>query len=385
MKYLNALTSLLADIPRQSRKKLDRGILLLVCALCAFGTIMIWSASMYNAGQSQIGDSLYYVRKQAVFFAAGLILMLTVSVFNYRYLKVFSNLIMVISAVLLVALMLLPKSEGANGAVRWLRIAGITVQPAELAKIAVMMFMSYHLEKLSYNVSGIQVFGLVLLYCAAVCLLIYAQPALSTAIIVAVIIIGMYFIAGGNILYILSLAGLGGAAVYLFIRSNEWRMNRFFAFLDPFSDILGEGWQPAQSLMALGSGGLLGKGLGAGSAKFGFLPFSENDYIFAVIGEELGLVGCLALLFTYFLLILRIARIAISAQDAFSRLFCSGMAILFGIQVFLNVAVVTNIMPSTGIILPLVSSGGSSLLTLMIGMGIVLNISRNCNEKLQGR
>ena len=384
MKYLNAFASLIADIPRQSRKKLDSGILMLVCALCAFGTIMIWSASMYNS-QSQIGDSFYYVRKQAVFFAAGLVLMLTVSLLNYRYLKVFSNFIMVISAVLLIALMLLPKSEGANGAVRWLRIAGITVQPAELAKIAVMMFLSYHLEKLSYNVSKIKVFLLVLLYCAAVFLLIYAQPALSTAIIVAVIIIGMYFIAGGNILYILCLVGLGGAGIYVFISSNEWRMNRFFAFLDPFSEILGEGWQPAQSLMALGSGGLLGKGLGAGSAKFGFLPFSENDYIFAIIGEELGLVGCLALLFTYFLLIVRIARIAISAQDAYSRLFCAGMAILFGIQVFLNVAVVTNMMPSTGIILPLVSSGGSSLLTLMTGMGIVLNISRNCNEKPQGR
>lgn len=370
-----------AGIPEQKRKPLDKGVLLSVCTLSVFGIIMIWSASMYNAGLE--GDSLYFVRKQAIFFAIGLVVMLIVSVLDFRSLKTLSNPIMVVALVLLLILFFLPEGESSNGAMRWITLMGVTMQPSELAKIAVMLFAAYHLARNYDRIDDPWAFPIVLLFCGAICFLIYKQPALSTAIIVGVIIIGMYFIAGGNFLYILALVGIAGTAVYFFITSNEWRLERYYAFLDPFSDIQGDGWQPAQSLMALGSGGVLGKGLGNGCAKLGFLPYLENDYIFAVIGEELGLVGCIALLCVYFLLIFRVAKIAIAAPDTFSRLYCSGMAILLGIQVFLNVAVVTNIMPSTGIILPFISSGGSSLITLMTGMGIVLNISRNKTENLR--
>jgi len=190
----------------------------------------------------------------------------------------------------------------------------------------------------------------------------------------------MYFMAGGNLFYIIATAAICVGAIIAFIASSPWRMARIYAFLDPWSDLRGKGWQPAQSLMALGSGGIFGQGIGNGKAKLNFLPEPQNDYIFSVIGEELGLIGCITVIVVYFVLIYKLMRIALGTSDVFGRLLASGLGLLLSIQVFLNVAVVTNLIPPTGVMLPFISAGGSSLLTLLFAMGIVLNVSRNVKQ-----
>ena len=372
---LSSFKMMIGGMSKQSKKPLDKGVVLLILLISIFGIIMIWSASMYNAKLA--GDEFMYVVKQAKYLLIGLAMMYVVSLLDYKYLKNFSVLALLITVAMLVYVAFQPESSAVKGAVRYINLFGIIIMPAELAKIAVLLFMADMTDKNITNIKSFKTFIMVLAFCAAICLLIYKQPALSTAVIVAGIIICMYFLAGGNLAYITTLVGIAIAAIVVFITSADWRMERVTAYQDPFADLLDSGWQPAQSLMALGSGGIFGQGIGNGRAKLNFLPEPQNDYIFAVIGEELGLIGCVALIIAYLLLIYKIMKIAMAGTDTFARMYASGMAILLSIQVFFNIAVVTNLFPATGIILPFVSSGGSSLITLLIGMGVVLNISRN--------
>jgi cell division protein FtsW len=373
--FFKDFSDMISDIPNQAKKRLDRGVVVLIFFLICFGLIMIWSASMYNAKLE--GDEFYYVRKQLIYAAAGFGIMYFVSLIDYKFIKKYVNLIMGFTILLLVIVMFLPETEGVNGAVRWINIGGIVIQPSEIAKIAVLLFLAKEIEKRIDQLHTFKGFLLLLVFCGAICGLIFKQPALSTSVVVAGLIIGMYFIAGGNLLYIVSMVGVAGVAVYVLITSTDWRMDRLLAYLDPWSDLLGSGWQPAQSLMALGSGGIFGVGIGNGRAKLMFLPEPQNDYIFAIIGEELGLLGCVAVILVYFLLVFRLIKISFATTDVFSRMVTAGMALLLAIQVFINIAVVTNLIPSTGITLPFISAGGSSLISLMVSMGIVLNISRN--------
>lgn len=376
---LGAIPLIIKDFPRQAKKPVDKSIIFLVVLLTCFGFLMIWSASMYNA-KLDTGDEFYYVAKQLEYAVVGFILMWIISCVNYKYLREFSGFMMVVIFIMLVLVLLQPETEAVKGATRGLSLLGITILPSEFAKVAVIVFMANEIEKRADILSSFKGFVILVAFMAVLAVTIYKQPALSTAIIVAGVIIGMYFMGGGNLGYI-TLMGLSAvSAVVVFIMSSEWRMKRVLAYLDPWSDLHGSGWQPAQSLMALGSGGIFGQGIGNGKAKLMFLPEPQNDYIFSIIGEELGLIGCTAVVLVYFLLIFKLIRIALGAKDAFGRMLASGMALLLGVQVFLNIAVVTNLIPATGVMLPFISSGGSSLISLMIGMGIVLNVSRNSGQ-----
>ncbi len=369
------ITAMFGDFKNQRKHPMDIGVVIVTLLISVFGLIMIWSASMYNARIE--GNEYYYVAKQLKYLLFGCALAYFISLIDYKYIKKFADLFMGATLVLLIIVLFLPETEGVGGAVRWISIGGIVIQPSEIAKIGVIAFISAHTEMFVDTIKKPKTFFIMCLLIVALFMLIYKQPALSAAAIVGVLIIGMYFIAGGNIAYMLISLGGGLVAGYFFISQSEWRLARFMAYLDPWSDLLGSGWQPAQSLMALGSGGIFGQGIGNSRAKLMFLPEPQNDYIFAIIGEELGLVGCLFLMLAYFVLIFKIIKIALHAPDTFSRMFSAGMALLISVQVAFNVAVVTNLMPSTGVILPFVSAGGSSLVSLMIGMGILLNISRH--------
>lgn len=369
----------IAAIPQQRSRKADRVILVTVVFLCVFGIFMIWSASMYNAktDSSLRYDEFYYVKKQIMFFLVGFALMMTLSVLNIEILKSLSPWLMI----LMLGLLLLTaagSSGEVNGAVRAIRIGGLVIMPAEFTKIAVLCFTAYFCELTASHIKKLDMFAIILLLTAVTFFVIYRQPALTTAAIIAIVIMGMYFVAGGNLLYIF-LTGAG--AVFLvykkFIGGSAWRMDRIDAWSDPFSNILEEGWQPANSIMALGSGGLTGRGIGKSIAKLSFLPEPQNDYIFSIIGEEMGFLGCVALILVYLLLIGRLFYLAFNAKTTFSRLFCAGSAILIALQVFLNIGVCTNLLPSTGVSLPFISSGGSSIISFMAVIGIVLNISRN--------
>ena len=383
IEILASIKNIIKNIPKQAKKPLDWKVLILVTLICIFGIIMIWSASMYNAKLE--GNEFKYVFKQFKYFIFGFVIMLLVSVLDYRYVKKLSLLVMVISLVLLVMVALKPDTDSVKGAVRYISIFGITIMPAEVVKITVLMSLSYLAELYIDNIKSFKLFVYMLLIMAPICLLIYKQPALSTMIIVAALFVLLYFYAGGNLGYLSGLIVTGVFAVYVFITKTDWRKDRIAGWLDPWSHLLDQGWQPAQSLMALGSGGLWGVGIGNGRAKLKFLPEPQNDYILAIIGEELGLFGCFLLLVAYFVLIFFIVKISFKAKDTFSRLYCIGYASLLAVQVTLNYMIVSNMMPSTGVILPFVSAGGSSIITLLAGMGLVLNISRNVSESAKKR
>ncbi|MCL1803118.1 MAG: putative lipid II flippase FtsW [Eubacteriaceae bacterium] len=374
---LSEAMQIVREMPQQAKKPMDKTIVFLLFVLTSFGILMIWSASMYNAKLS--GNEFYYVKKQLQVAIIGFAGMYFMSLANYTRLRRFAAPLLYVCIGLLVLVLMIGTDR--NGAVRWLTIFGVALQPAEPAKLAVILFVSSMIERHMDQLSKFSGFMYVLAFTGFIAVLIYLQPALSTAVIVAGLIIGMYFIAGGNLFYIVALAGIAIGAVASFIMSSPWRMQRIFAFQDPWSDLTEKGWQPAQSLMALGSGGIFGLGIGNGRAKLMFLPEPQNDYIFSVIGEELGLIGCMAVIAIYFVLIFKLIKISLATDDIFGRLITSALGLLIAIQVFLNIAVVTNIVPPTGVMLPLISAGGSSLLTMLLSLGVALNVSRNTRSK----
>ncbi len=368
----------LRDMKKEAKKRSDLGLVMILIILLTTGVIMIWSASMYESELAGGGGS--YASSQLTYAVAGLGLMYLVSLINYEYYKKFAGFAMFM---MFVFLLMVSLGFGSTymGANRGLSLGFISFMPVEPTKIAVLLFVAHIMDKHLDEVHTLGMFLKVLVFCGVLAVLIIDQPALSSGIIVAGLIIGMFFMAGASLKYIFAIGGIGILAVVALIVTAPWRVARIMSFLDPFADLHGSGWQPAQSLMALGSGGIFGQGIGNGVAKLSYLPESQNDYIFSIIGEELGLIGCVFVIIGFALLIIRLMNIAFAAKDMYGRMIASGMAVLIGIQVFLNLMVVTNSMPSTGVSLPFISYGGSSLITLLFGMGVVLNISRNTRHR----
>ena len=362
---------------RKRKRTMDYWLLLTIMGLTIFGIVSIFSASMYNSGIS--GSPFSYFTKQLIFAIIGTILMITISNIDYRKTKQFAPLVMIGVIVMLVLVLFI--GTNVNGAKRWIRVGGLgTIQPSEFTKIALILFLAYYIERKkelirSFRYGILPVIGLALIVCGLIAL----EPNLSTATIIGALIVGMLIIGGMNLKYFIPvvIAGVGG--IVFMIISTPWRLTRMLTFLDPWADIKGAGWQICQSLMALGSGGLLGRGFGQGKAKLLFMPEPQNDFIFAHIGEEMGLIFGIILIAVYLFLIWRCVIIALNAPDSFSMLFCGGMAGLLGLQVFINIGVATALIPVTGMPLPFVSAGASSLISLMCGMGVVLNISKHCN------
>ncbi|NTW72186.1 MAG: putative lipid II flippase FtsW [Eubacteriaceae bacterium] len=361
-------------------KKLYSGDFLLIITiftLTCIGIVMVFSASLYNSN-AIYGDQYYIFRKQFIYTLIGWAAFIIVSRLDYKIYKKYALHLMGISIVLLILVFVPGIGHYANGAWRWIRIGPLQLQSSEVAKLSVIIFMASSLSVMKNQVRGfVTGFLPYMLLLVTVSGLIYIEPNLSTSLIVAAIIIGMLFIAGGNLFYIASLfGGVVSLAVY-FIFFTNWRKDRLDAFLDPASNLTGTGWQSRQSILALGSGGIFGQGLGNGKQKMFFLPEPQNDFIFAHIGEELGLIGTLFILALFLLLIWRGLNIAMKAPDTFSSLLAFGLTLMIGIQVVINIAVVTQLIPVTGIPLPFISAGGSSIVFLMTGMGMLFNISRH--------
>jgi cell division protein FtsW len=273
-----------------------------------------------------------------------------------------------------------------NNATRWIGIGDLTLMPGEIAKLAVIVFVAWYLSSDSTRPRSFKTGILPMVGLGGVCFgLIYLQPNLSTAITIFMIIVGMLFVAGAKIwhLFLVGLMGISAAAFAVFIDPDGgYRLSRITSFLDPFADPLGSGYQVVQSLYALGSGGLFGVGLGKSIQKNLYLPEAHNDFILSIIGEELGFVGILVLFLCYLLLLWRGIHIAINAKDMYGTLMASGVTMMMGIQLVLNVATVTSVMPPTGITLPFISYGGNAIWMFMIAMGLLINISRYKPPKL---
>lgn len=368
---------------RQTRVKMHRmdyGILLTVTLLCAFGLVMVFSASYYYA-QNYAGadyDGYFYLKKQAVYMLIGYPIMLLLSFFDYRRLEKYKVIGFLVSVVLLVAVLIF--GEELNGGKRWLRIAGQSIQPSEIAKFGMMLYMCAFMSKKHAVMRDFKRGMLpMLLVIGVICGLIMLQPNMSMAVIVGMMGYALLFAGGADIKQMLLLGVVLVALFVLFAVIEPYRFARLTSFRDPWNDGdggLGSGYQLIQSLYALGSGGLFGLGLNNSRQKLLYMTYGESDFIFAILGEELGFVGAVAVMCAYGFIIFRGLRTALRCRDRFGSLLATGITVVFALQVFVNIGVVTGSMPTTGQALPFISAGGSSLLIFLAAMGVLLNISR---------
>lgn len=367
----------------------DYTLLFIVLFLLAFGLVMLYSTSAYDANLTY-NDSTYLFRKQIFSTLAGLVVLFIVSHLPYHLWERFAVIGYGVSVALV--LLIIPFGIEANGAKRWLRVFDISLQPAEVAKLAMILFLAYLICKMGRNIRTMKGFLVVLGAAAPISGLIYVITRnLSSAIIIMGIAVVMLFVACPDYkrFIILGLIGIAGVAgiVFLIVKMSEsgsvgsFRGERILAWLDPEAYASGKGFQTLQALYAIGSGGILGKGLGQSMQKLGFLPEAQNDMIFSIICEELGLFGAIAVLMMFILLIWRCMIIANNAPDLFGALLVVGVMGHIAIQVILNVAVVTNTIPNTGISLPFISYGGSSVMFLLAEIGIVFSVGRGIRLK----
>jgi cell division protein FtsW len=356
----------------------DFSILLLVIILTLFGVIMVFSAGYYTTANLDKPDPYYFLKRQGFFAVTGFVIMYFVSLVDYHVYKRYGYLALIISLVFL-GLLLTPLGVTVNYATRWIVILGIRITPSEISKLMMIIFTSAFLARDPSRArsffKGILPLVIIMGIHAA---LIIKQPNLSTAIVVSAIMVGIMLVAGMQWRYFIGMMGiLAGGITYIlmFLPDTHWYA-RLTNWINPFADSQGDGYQVSQSIIALGNGGIFGRGLGNSVAKNLYLPEPQNDFILAIIGEELGFIGVMILLAVYLILIWRCFLVAANARDKLGLYLASGVAIMLGLQVVINVAVVTSSMPATGITLPFISYGGTSLWVFMAAMGILLNISR---------
>jgi len=353
----------------------DRVLLVVTLLLLGLGLLMVFSSSAILAGY-RFGNPWYYFRRQAASAVIGLGLMAIAARVPYRAYRYLAYPILGGSALLLL-LVLVPGVGGAmgGGATRWLVIGPIRFQPSELAKISLVIYLAYSLDKKQANIKSFSIGILPHLIIAGIVLaLIMLEPDYGTTVTLGAILFMMMFLAGVNLKHLFYLLGAAIPIFYLLMRTAEYRVRRLTAFLDPWQDPAAGGFQIIQSWIAFHSGGWFGQGLGAGQQKLFYLPEAHTDFAFSVLGEELGLIGVLVTLALYLTLILRGIRIARSAADLFGCLLGLGLIGGIGLQTIINIGVVLGMLPTKGLVLPFISYGGTSLMVTMTAIGILLNI-----------
>lgn len=362
----------------KKRNAVDFTLLMVTLLLVFIGIIMVFSASWPVAMQEH-NDSFLFLKKQIFTASLGLFGLLVTMNINYKTWKKYGLLLFALSLILGL-LVFTPLGKEFKGARRWLDLGFITFMPSDFIKIGAIIFLSRFLANKKNMVSTFKQ-GTVpsLLIIGLASGMIYLQKDFGTTITLAMTLMSIFFIAGINLLHLFAMLGAAGGLGYLAFQGEEnaYRMVRFTAFLDPFADKLGSGYQAVQSLYALGSGGIFGLGLGKSRQKFFYMPEAYNDFIFSIIGEELGFIGSFIVILLFLILIYRGIKIALNIEDKFGCYLATGITALITIQTLIHIAVVTSSIPTTGITLPFVSYGGTSLIVYMSAMGILLNISRH--------
>lgn len=366
---------------RRERHDPAYGLLLAVMALSAIGIVMVYSASSVRSYFNN-ADPAAQGMEQIVWAAIGLAGLLVASRVDFRHLRYLAIPIFVITLALLVAVLIPGIGSEINGSRRWIVIPGFgSLQPAEFAKLAVVLYLAHWLDRRGKAAgsfwNGLIPFALVI---APGFLLIAMEPDLGTAGIYAIVAGSVFFMAGANLVYIAAIGAAVVAAAWAMIQSTGYQLERVRTFLDPFSDPLGAGYNTVQSLYALALGGITGLGLGESKQKFLYLPAPSTDFIFAIIGEEWGLVGTLTIVALFVVVAYQGYRIAIAAPDTFSGLLACGITTWLAVQALVNMMVVTALLPVTGIPLPFISAGGSALTINLAAVGILLSISRETSQ-----
>lgn len=370
---------------RSSRPKGDISILIVTFLLAAFGVLAVYSASGYVA-ETQYGDKFYFVKKQLLGLALGAVAMFLCGRFDCRKLSgKKARWVALIVPIVLLALVFVPGVGKTNyGATRWIGVGGFTLQPSELAKYGFVVFAAAYMSE---NMGEMRTFkGVlpVLLAGGVICVLIILEPNMSVTMCVGLLMLAMLFLGGMKIKHFLVIFVPALLVVPVLIIAEPYRLSRLSAFLDPWESPRGEGYQLIQSLYALGNGGWFGTGLFNSRQKYRFLPFAESDFILSIIGEEFGFFGILVLFGVSVFLIFRGIKVAKEAEDFFSFLLAAGITLVYGIQTVLNALVVSGSIPPTGLPLPLISSGNTSLIITMASMGVLYSISaRNKRARSQ--
>lgn len=357
----------------KQNKKVDRSLLVLIFVLVAIGLIAVADASAPQA-LSQFNDKFFFVKQQAVWAAAGLAAMLVVSKINYKFWGKVATPFFFASLFLLIIVLIPGIGAKLLGARRWIAVGSFNLQPSEIIKLAMAMYFA----KLASVKKGPASFFIPF---AAVLLLIMLQPDLGTAIVVAVIGLSQIFISGINLLYFLGAFGFGALAAFVLIILSPYRKDRLMTFLQNTSDPLGRDYHIRQILLSLGSGGLFGVGIGQSHQKYLFLPEASTDSIFAVILEELGFLGGLVLIGLFIFFLIKGMKVVMSAPDDFGKVLSIGIVTWLGGQILLNMCSMAALVPLTGIPLPFISYGGSSLVMILVACGILLNISSHATAK----
>ncbi|MDQ0286972.1 cell division protein FtsW [Desulfofundulus luciae] len=363
---------------RLRRRPPDFILFLTVLMLLSVGIVMVFSSSCYYAMFPPFNNPFHFLIRQSIWAIIGLTAMFLMMNYDYWHFKRWAGALLILAFALLIAVLIPGIGVSKLGAQRWLNLGPLSFQPSEFAKLCLVVFTAYGLSRRPERITNFRqgmLPYLVIMGLAAG--LILMQPDLGTAVTLAGTIVLMLFAAGASLVHLGALGVLGAGALALAIWMEPYRMRRFLAFLDPEKDPSGSGWHILNSLMSLGSGGLLGTGLGQGRhSKFLYLPERQTDFIFAVIGEELGFIGACLVILLFIMFIWRGLKVAITSPDPFGSLLAAGIVSGVGIQAIINIGVVTSSLPVTGITLPFVSFGGTSLVFTLLGVGILLNISR---------
>ena len=361
---------------RESLAPVDRTVLMITYLLLLIGLIMVFSASGVMA-ETRYGDSMFFLKRQAVWIVLGLLALHWVSRQDYDIWKSMMPIVLCLTIGCLILVLIPDVGSKVNGSRRWFRVAGLSFQPGELAKLTAVLYLASFLVRREENITSFKKGVLApVIVVGALAGLALLEPDMGTAMVLVAVLLGLLFLGGARITHlvglVLSLLPLG----YLLIMESDYRRRRLMSFLDPWQDPHDAGFQLTQSFVALGNGGFAGVGLGEGRQKLFFLPEAHADFVLALVGEELGFLGTGLLMVLFAILLVKGFHIAGRAPDAFGRHLASGVTLLLGIQVLINAGVVSGLLPTKGLTLPLVSYGGSSLIVTLIAIGMLLSISR---------
>lgn len=354
-------------------------VILLVLGLVIFGCIMVYSASCYSA-EYRYKNQFFFLYKQLFGVALGIFALVFFSFFDYHLLKKFRYWILGVSVILLILVFVPGFGVQSYGANRWVNLLGISIQPSEIAKFALVLFLAYYLSEKHDKIKTFK--GLLPPLCVAgvLCVLVIIEPSMSVTMCLGMVTLLMLIIGGMSKKHTILFSSMAVAGVPLLILAEPYRLKRLFAFLNPWASPQGEGFQLIQSLYSLGNGGFFGVGLFNSRQKYLFLPFAESDFIFSIIGEELGFCGCCLLMAAYFSLVWLLFKIGLNAKDRFGCLLTCGIGIVIAVQTLLNIAVVTGSIPPTGLPLPFISSGGTSVAVFMGAIGVALNVEKQSKK-----
>jgi cell division protein FtsW len=365
----------------KGKLRVDFILLIVTLALVGIGIVMVYSTSAIIAGD-RFGDPYYFLKRQALYAGIGFVLMIMMWVCPYGILRRMAYPILILSILFLIAVLVPGIGHRAGGSIRWLKIQSFSFQPSEFAKLGLVIFLAYFLTKKEEKIRSFS-FGFLptILLSGLVIVLVAKEPDFGAALFLSAIVFLLLFVGGARVIYIVGAFIVAAPVVYYFLMNVGYRYKRLLSFIRPWEDPTGTSFQIVQSFLSFGSGGLFGLGLGEGRQKLFFLPAPHTDFIFSVIGEELGLLGAIVIVLLFFIFTMRGIHVGLSLEDRFASYLAVGITLMISLQAIINIGVVLGLLPTKGLTLPFVSYGGTSLVTNFAAVGILLHLSAHGDRR----